>query len=261
MIATNKTDLEGKQSTRQDNVTALYIGLTYEDYEDREQWLPMMRISWDDAGYYYHSFTKAFQENYELVKGNVLNPRHGYTQTWKDKRIAGIFDGRIPRRADSMESYDIFGVGDSKGDFISLFARNGGIRHGDRYDVFPEITPNAAGEYEFWFRIYDLPTLIRDGHDEVRFVADTIEVKQRLDLEVGSDKTKIYCQGVHIGHCPHYIHYLLSNNPEYKHGIAADIVNRNELCYEDKIIAKLTLKASEPIFARHDLEPINHMPV
>ena len=261
MIATNKTDLEGKQSTRQDNVTALYIGLTYEDYEDREQWLPMMRISWDDAGYYYHSFTKAFQENYELVKGNVLNPRHGYTQTWKDKRIAGIFDGRIPRRADSMESYDIFGVGDSKGDFISLFARNGGRRHGDRYDIFPEVTPNAAGEYEFWFRIYDLPTLIRHGHDEVREIADKIEVKQKLDLEVGSDETRIYCQGVHIGYCPRYVHYLLSDNPECKYDIVADIANQDEFRYAYKIIAKLSLNSDRSIFSQQDFKPINQMPV
>lgn len=261
MITTNKTDLEGKQSPRKDKVTALYVGLTYEDWSDVTKWLPMMRISWDDAGYYYHSFTEAFRDNYELVKGNILNPKRGYTQTLKDKRIAGIFNGRIPRRADTMELYDLFGVGDSKGDFISLFARNGGIRHGDRYDVFPEITPNTAGEYEFWFRIYDLPTLIGNGHEEVKEIADTIAVKQKLDLEVCSDETKIYCQGVHIGYCPHYIHYLLSNNPECEHEITADIVNRNELCHEDKIIAKLTLKASKSIFSCHDFRSINHMPV
>lgn len=261
MTIANKTNLEGKQSLRPDKVTALYVGVTYEDWSNKTQWLPMMRISWDDAGYYYHSFTKAFQDNYELVKGNVLNPKRGYTQTWKDKRISGIFDGRIPRRADTMELYDLFGVGDYKGDFIALFARNGGNRHGDRYDVFPEITPNAAGEYEFWFRIYDLPTFIGNGDDEVRKIADTIEVKQELDLKVGSNETKIYCQGIHIGYCPHYIHYLLSNNPEYKYEITADIVNQSEFRYAYKIVAKLSLNSDEPIFSQQDFKLINPMPV
>ena len=221
----------------------------------------MMRISWDDAGYYYHSFTQAFADNYELVKGNVLNPKHGYTQTWKDKRITGIFDGRIPRRADSMESYDLFGISQHKGDFISLFARNAGARHGDRYDVFPEVTPNEVGEYEFWFRVYGLPTLIREGCKAVKTIADKLEPQQKLTLKIEANKTKIYCGDVHIGHCPHYIHFFLTQNPNCKHKIVADIVNRDEYCYEDRIIVKLILTSKKPIYSYRDLQPINQMPI
>ena len=261
MTIANKTSLQTQQTQRPDRVTALYIGLTYEDWNDNTLWLPMMRISWDDAGYYYHSFTQAFADNYELVKGHVLNPKRGYTQTWKDKRITGIFDGRIPRRADSMSAYDLFGVGESKGDFISLFARNGGTRHGDRYDVFPEVTPNEAGEYEFWFRIYGLPTLISEGHEEVRAIADTIQPQQKLSLKTLASSTEIFGDKVHLGHCPSYIHYLLSQNPNCGYAIVADIVNQDEFRYAYKIIAKLTVNSASSIYTNCAFKPINQMPV
>lgn len=261
MTIANKPTPQIKQTPRPDNITALYLGLTYEDWDDQEQWIPMMRISWDDAGYYYHSFTQAFKDNYELVKGNVLNPKRGFTQTWQDKRITGLFDGRIPRRADSMESYNLYGVGDSKGDFISLFARNGGKRHGDRYDVFPEVSPNDAGEYNFWFPVYGLPTLIAEGRDEVKAIADTIAPKQQLELEVQSSGTKIYSQKTHIGYCPEYIHYLLTNNSGCSYEIVGDIVNLDEPCYEDRVVAKLKLTSPKSIYSNHAFQPINEMPV
>ena len=259
-IANQKTSTP-EQTSRPDRVSGLYVGLTYEDWQDLTQWLPMMRISWDDDGNYYHSFTRAFQDNYELVKGNVLNPKHGYSQTWKNKRIYGIFDGRIPRRADSLESYSLYGVEKHKGDFISLFARNGGKRHGDRYDVFPEVAPNEAGEYEFWFRIYGLPSLIRQGHKEVKAIADRLQPQQKLTLKVEFKETKVYYNDIHMGYCPHYIHYFLTRYPDSKYEITVDIVNYDEYCYEDRIIAKFILSSEKPIYSCSDLRPINSMPV
>ena len=251
-----------RQTLRKDLVTALYMGMTCQDSNiSKSQWLPVMRISWDDDGYYYYSYTQAFEDNYQQLKGIILNPKRGYTQTWKDKHLPMWFDGRIPKRADSMEEYDTFGLGDRQGDVIALFARNGGRRHGDNFDVFPEVRPNNKGEYCFWFRVYGLPTLIKQGDREVETIANTIAPGQKLNIELSNGFAKIHHQEVHIGHCPQYIHFLLSQNRECSYEAVADLVNQEEPCYEDKIVVKLLLKASANIYSNRAMKPINKMSV
>lgn len=256
------SNVPSSQTLRKDLVTGLYLGFTYQDGNtNKSNWLPVMRISWDEEGYYYYSYTQAFQDNYQQIKGIILNPKHGYTQTWKDRSLPMWFDGRIPRRPDSMQEYDLFGLGDRQKDVIALFARNGGKKHGDNFDVFPEVRPDDKGNYCFWFRVYGLPTLIKFGNEEVETIANTIVPGQKLNIKLLNGEAKIYCQGVHIGYCPQYIHFLLSLYPECKYEAVADIVNREDFRYAYRIIVKFELSSQHSIFNHKSMKSINRMPV
>lgn len=244
---------------REDNIKALYVGINYQDEADKQQWLPMVKISWN-KGYYYYSFTKGFAAHYDELKGNVLNPQRGYTQTWKDQEVPWWLNQRIPHRADSMEIYDIFGLGNHKGDFIALFARTGGRRNGDYYDLFAELAPQD-NRYEYYFPIFGLPGLVKAGKKAVAALADNIKRGQELELVLTPERCEIYCLGIYIGHTPPYLHYLLSHNPQCQYRAWTEIVNSDEYRYAYKIVGKIEVYSTSSIYSFESLQPINLMPI
>ena len=209
-------DTETNRTIRDDLVTALYVGVSYRNSQTNLKcWLPMVRVGWDDEGYYHWSFTQGFKAEYDELFGNILNPQRGYTQTWKDKIIPYYFKGRIPHRADSMKEYNVFGLGHKKGDFIGLLARNGGMVVGDNYDIFPEVSRDESGNYNFYFAPFGLATMIGNGDVNAKKALEQIKVGQELEIKL-SDKNqaKIYLAKVLIGYCPSYINYLLRLNSQ-----------------------------------------------
>ena len=77
------------RSSRSDRVTALYLGCKTNDLPGSSSsiWLPIYRCSWDDDGYFYYSYTKAFRDNYERLIGHFINPNCGFKQVWKTKHF------------------------------------------------------------------------------------------------------------------------------------------------------------------------------
>lgn len=244
------------QTLRSDRISGLYMGYTHDNI-----WIPVRRISWDDEGYFYDSFLQGFEDNYEKIKGLVLNPAKGYTQTLKDKRVPAFLHSRIPHRSDSMVAYELLGLSQQKGDFIALVARNVGKKHGDRYDIFPELQPDNNGKYEFYFPIPGLATLIKEGNQNVRDIADNITLKAPVNLELFKDLGNIYHQGIRIGNCPQYLHYLLTNNPRAKYDLDICIINNHEFEYAYKIVAKLSICSTRSLYDLPQLAPLNFMPV
>ena len=115
--------------------------------------------------------------------------------------------------------------------------------------------------YHFYFAISGLATLIAKGSKSVKAIANNIQPKQPLDLKVNQNSTDIYCQGIHIGHAPKYINALLLLNPGIQWKIKADIVNHQDPHYADRIIAKVSLKSQNNIYAHRSFKPINKMPI
>lgn len=252
---TNRTiSTTTKQTLRKDFITGLYVGYTHYN-----NWIPVMRISWDDEGYFYKSFTVGFQDHYDEIKGLVLNPKKGYSQTDKDKRVPYPLNNRIPHRADSMTKYNLYGLTAQKGDFIALVARNCGYRNGDNFDLFPEIKANHNGQTNFYFALDGLPTLIKQGSASAKAVADNIQPGQKLDLNL-DEKGNIYCQEILIGHCPNYLQYLLSKN-QVEYRLKTHIVNNNEQMYAYCIIIELSVHCEQNLYNLTTLETLNPMPV
>ena len=251
-----------QQTLRQDRISALYMGINYTDIDtNSRKWIPMMRISWDNDGYYYHSYTKGFQDNYHQLKGNVLNSQRGYSQTWKDRRMTGFMNGRIPQRADSMHQYDLLGIGELKGDAIAYLSRSGGEKVGDNWDVFAEVKPNDLGLYHFYFPVKEVATLIGNGSESVKAIANSVKPEQKLDLKVNPSFTDIYCYGIRIGSTPQYLHALLSLNSDIKWTAQICMTNQHQPIYAYKMIARVSIHSSENIYTNRIFQPINKMPV
>jgi hypothetical protein len=251
-----------QQTPRSDGITALYMGWTYPQPKPGEPaWLPVYRMSWDDDGYFYYSYTQALKIYPERARGIIINPDCGYAGLWKTKYLDGIYSNRIPRRGDLMELYDLVGIGEKKDDWIAYLACSGGKKSGDNFDIFPELTLDENGWYHFHFPLYGLTTEIRNGNNLVREIADTIELSELLTLKINSENARIFCRNIEIGYCPSYVYYFLTSLADCKYTLELARVNRDDRRYAMRIMMKLSLQASSSIFEMSELKPINPMPV
>ena len=250
------------QSLRTDRITALYLGCKTNDLPDfpRPIWLPIYRMSWDDEGYFYYSYTKGFEQHHEQLKGHIINPIGGFSQLWKTKHLDTRFGTRIPRRHDSMSEYDWLGIGDAKGDYIACLARSGGRRFGDNYDIFPEVQPDFHGDYNFYFAVLGLIDSIKQS-DDAKTVFETLETGASLELKVGEEHSYIIGRGLELGHCPEYINRLLKLVSLQQQEIQVEQVNRQSNGYGRGIIVNLKLKFSSSPWLTEDFQPLNSMPV
>ena len=251
------------QSLRTDRVTALYLGCKTNDLPDFPEpvWLPIYRMSWDDEGYFYYSYTKGFEQHHEELKGHIINPDCGFNQLWITKHIDTIFSTRIPRRADSMNNYDLLGVGDLKGDYIAYLARSGGKRIGDNYDIFPEVQCDRFGYYSFYFLIVELGNKVKQNQEQVKLIADTIETAESLELKIEQEHSYIFSRGVELGSCPEYIHHLIKSDVYHHHRIKIERVNQESDTYGGRIVVNLQLKFDSVPWLLDEFQPLNPMPV
>lgn len=258
-----ETLLSPVQSTRRDLITALYLGCKTNNCPDLPKpiWLPIYRMSWDDEGYFYYSYTQGFSKHRDRLKGHIINPDCGFNQLWKTKHLDTRFSTRIPRRADSMKIYDLLGLGEHKGDYIAYLARSGGKRIGDNYDIFPEVQCDEDGEYNFNFMIAELGNKVKRNNHEVKLIADTIEATEPIELIIEPEHSYLVARGVELGYCPEYIHKLLSCDIYRQHQIKIEQVNRNSITYGSRIIVNIKLKFDSVPWQQEDWQPINPMPV
>ena len=251
------------QSLRTDRITALYLGCKTNDLPNLTKpiWVPIYRMSWDDEGNFYYSYTKGFERHHEQLKGHIINPDGGFNRLWKTKHLDTRFSTRIPRRAEEMKIYDLLGVGDVKGDYIAYLARSGGRRFGDNYDIFPEVQCNENGFYSFNFLIVGLGNKVKHNHDQVKLIADTIEAVEPLELKIESEHSYIFCRGVELGYCPEYIHHLIKSDSYCQHQIEIERVNPESETYGGRIVVNLQLKFDFAPWQQSEFQPINPMPV
>ena len=251
------------QSLRTDRITALYLGCKTNDLPGfpKPIWLPIYRLSWDDEGYFYYSYTKGFEHHQEQLKGHIINPDGGFARLWKTKHLDTRFSTRIPRRAETMKIYDLLGLGNVKGDYIAYLARSGGQRIGDNYDIFPEVQCDRHGFYRFNFLIVDLGNKVKQKQSTVQLIADTIEVTEPLELKIDSEHSYIFGRGVELGRCPEYIHRLLKSDIYCQHQIKIEQVNRHSITYGSRIVVNLKLKFDSVPWQQSEWKPINQMPV
>lgn len=251
------------QSSRADRIAALYLGCKTNELPDEASpiWLPIYRMSWDDEGYFYYSYTKGFKQYHEQLKGHIINPDCGFNQLWTTKHLDTRLGTRIPRRADSMQLYELLGIGDAEGDYIAYLARSGGKRVGDNYDIFPEVQCDRDGYYSFNFLIVELGNKVKQNQKQVKFIADTIEVAEPLELKIKPKHSYIFGRGVELGYCPEYIHHLLKSNIYRQHRIRIERVNHQSDTYGSRIVVNLQLKFDSIPWLLKEFQPLNPMPV
>ena len=244
------------QSPRADRLTALYLGCMTNDLSGSTKpiWLPIYRLSWDDEGYFYYSYTRGFKDNYEQLRNRIINPDCGFNQLWKTKHLDTRFSTRYPRRASSMKKYDWLGIGNLKGDYLAYLARSGGTRVRDSYDIFPEVQAGADGFHSFHFYVTNTRNRT-EGEDNL------VSLESVLTLRSIDSKSYIFHGNTKVGECPEYIHYLLDCDVYRQHQIGIEQINQQSAARGQVIVINLKIKFSSSPWQQSSMKPLNSMPV
>ncbi|MDJ0647126.1 MAG: hypothetical protein QNJ60_00330 [Xenococcaceae cyanobacterium MO_188.B19] len=245
-------------------IKALYMGWRESDPELPQQWVPIYRISWDGQGNYYYSYTKGFEANYQRLRSMIFNPDAGYKKLWHLTQLSPNLINRIPHRPDTLDLYDFLGIPEAKGkrDTITYLSRSLGRRNNDDYDFFPEVAPNKDGNYEFYFLCDDIAYFIKDNKPGVKEFADNVTGKELLTIETDVERTKILCQDLHIGYCPDYVHFFLSQCPVKNVTLSIAQINRQDSLYGGWLLLKCEIEPIEnkTLYSHPFLLPLNSMP-
>ena len=240
-------------------IKALYMGW-YES--DPQQWVPIQRISWDGEGNYYHSYTEGFEANYEKLRSMIFNPDAGYKKVWHLKQLNPELIDRTPHREDNLKLYDLLGIPEAKAkrDTIVYLSRALARRNNDYYDYFPEVTPNEDGNYEFYFLLLGLVHLVGSGVQGVKEFADNLTGDENLTVAIEENKTKVFFNELHVGHCPDYIHFFLTNCEVKSVKLRIEQINQDTY-YGGRILVKCSIKPSVrgQLYSHRLLKPLNEM--
>lgn len=213
-------------------ITALFMGQL-----DRKtgKWFPIKKMNWK----------KKRNNNYLDCSIRFIQGAEDYQAYFPQKKLFFIKDitkiMKYPDVVDSIWSNRMpvarpleeelkFCMGldlNSPADPIEFVARDGGYRRGDKCDIFPEVTPDSLGNYNFIFRGIDAWVMSSQNRPEL----DAIEIGAKVKLqfpekdEVAPEENKppaidppntppeitrmkMYVDGQMVGYAPHYIKEL-----------------------------------------------------
>lgn len=250
-----------KTSLRNDGIKALYVGWT----DNRSQpdfpiWIPIYRMTWDEPGKFYYSYTHGFKDNLDRLKSKIVNPDRGFNQTWITPHIDPIISSRIPHRPDSIKQYDLLGLGDQKGDAIAYLSRSIGLSATDNYDIFPEVNPSKGGYYHFYFPLLGLATRIRQGQENIKEIVNSLTLSSKLSLKPIPFTTRVVTNNEEIGHIPNYLHYLLRSEPKAAYLFDILQINSQDRTYGARIILSLKIKFQSHPYSQQQFQSLNPMP-
>ena len=245
-------------------IKALYRGWRESDPELPQQWVPIERISWDGQGNYYHSYTEGFEANYQRLCSMIFNPDAGYKKVWHLKQLAPNLTNRTPHRPDNLYVYDFLGIPEAKTkkDTTAYLSRSLARRHNDDYDFFPEVIPDENGNYDFYFLLLGLASLVKNQVPGVKEFADNVTLYEKLTISIDLDQTSVFFDKLHIGYCPDYIHFFLTQCPIESVALSIEQINKGDLYYGGRILIKCTIKPFEKgqLYTHPLLHPLNSMP-
>jgi hypothetical protein len=255
--------IEKTKSNPKNDINALYFGY---NTGQKPSFLPIAKMTWNAQNYYY-SYTESFASNLNTVfglKAMIINPNCGFNQTWVMDEPHNLLLSRIPRRADSLELYELLGLDSSNQDVIAYLARSGGRKIGSKITVFPQVSVDDSGYYCYYFLIQGLATKITDNNETFKTIVDSISTQdslQIIDLDNKKGISQIYLKDLCIGYCPEYISYLTMTNlkdfvsQDYRLEIVK--VNRHDYTYSARVLVCLKLKFKVDPYLTSELLPLN----
>ena len=250
-----------KTATDEDKITALYIGWT-----DRSKspsfptWIAISRITWNNKGFFYYSYTHGFKQNLDRLSSKIINPEFGFTKTWKTCQLDSTISSRIPHRPDSMKEYDYLGLEDKKGDFIAYLARSGGRSATDNYDIFPKVLADDQKYYRFYSYVIGLPGRVKSS-EKVKLIADTLSFGTALEIQRTNSHTDILYEDIAIGYLPNYLHHLLGYEIKSQPTVKLSQVNYQNRRYARRFLVEIAIEFSQSPFSQGlEFKPLNPMP-
>lgn len=163
----DSTDTLDSSLSQGRKITALFLG--WQDYQS-DLWLPVAKMTWKpDLSQYCFGYTKGMERAIEVSpiekSSFITNPDRLY-QSHVTENESLKFKSRMPLSQTKYvpKQQQWLGLPEDPIDPIAYVSRSGGKRHSDSYDVFPEVTPDAEGNYHFHFLPFDLNKLEPDSY-------------------------------------------------------------------------------------------------
>ena len=159
------------------DITGLFLG--WQDYQT-DLWLPVAKMTWEpDKSQYCFRYTKGMERVIKvslIEKSSFIDYPDRMYQSHITENESLKFKTRMPlcRTTHVPKHQEWLGLPGDPIDPIAYVSRTGGKRQNDSYDVFPEVNPDADGNYHFHFLPFDLNKM------------DTDSYRPLLDLPVGS---------------------------------------------------------------------------
>jgi hypothetical protein len=240
-------------------ITALFMGQT--DLKTG-LWFPIKKMTWDYIdGEYLNCITVYTTGARRLLQMYPNNPHlvgfGSLDRVRKDKDIYRCpFANRMPLSREPLpEKLSVLGL-DSEAservDPVKYVARSGGYRHGDNNDLFPEITPDVNGVYNFYF----LPiSSYQIAHpDDGEF--DYLTPGEKLNPILIDNQIKLQHLHTIIGSTPGYITELIK---KYQDALALSIAKINSNVPKNyKLLCRASLDRSIGTpFKELEYQPIN----
>jgi hypothetical protein len=188
-------------------ITGLFMGWT--DFYSKE-WFPVRKMIWIDREYhtvYLHGMlaaTEISETQRAMVKSGLV--KLDRIEVSDDIQLS--FKRRMPvhRPFTDLEKLERLGLPRSlnKFDPFEYVARTGGYMATDNYDIFPQVTPNESGIYQFYFTAGAF-----DGVNITEYVT-RLQVGEGLSIEKGS----VYHQNFLLDKVPGYINDIVKYHPQ-----------------------------------------------
>jgi len=136
-------------------------------------------------------------------------------------------------------------------DPIEYVAIDGGYRHGDMRNLFPEVEVDSNGKYNFLFRSVDSYTFASPNRSELNFIQSCGRVSPLFELE----RLKLVCGGYTLGYAPPHIRELYN---KYRDSLNIEIYQVNSQAsstYQFLLKAVLDSQIGIP-FSQPEYQPI-----
>ena len=210
-------------------ITSLFMGKL--DFKTG-LWFPVKKIIWKekqndsykDCSIHFVKGAQMYSSLYSERKNLFIPKDLNRIMKYKDL-IQSPLRNRIPvARALEKEVAICLGFNsDFPIDPVEFLARDGGYRHGDLYDIFPEVAPDKRGNYNFLFRGIDIWTMSTNNKPELETIPTQANViiklpqrkivpgewkKPMLESPPEAIRAKMYVKNQMVGYAPHYIQEL-----------------------------------------------------
>jgi hypothetical protein len=188
-------------------ITGLFMGWTD---PVSKRWFPIKKMTWNQ-GKYYTVYLQGMRSAMEISEAHRTIVKAGLAKLDRitvSNDIDVSFRTRMPvnRLFTDTSRLERLGLSTNLSQFepFEYVARSGGYTGVDTSDLFAEVTPDLAGNYNFHFGIRSI-----DGVDISEYIHQ-LQIDTQLTIKSGL----IYHRDVLLGTAPGYIADLASHHPQ-----------------------------------------------
>jgi hypothetical protein len=243
------------KTASENKITALFMGRTD---KTTGLWFPIQKMTWTHGDGEYSNCINVFTNGAKKLE--KLHPQQpniitfgSLNQTIKSPSIDSCpWSNRMPiNQEPNSDVVKFLGLDQAKLDLVKYIAIDGGYRHGDMRNIFPEVQADKNGKYNFIFRNVDSYSFSTENKPELNCIKKT----EKVMLTFLEGKLQLSCQGLFLGYAPPHIRELYK---KYRDELEITVYRVNRQApfeYQFLLLATLDREIGVP-FSEPDYQPI-----